>query len=192
MADSIYRVDLSCVTPINKTLKGIPLSEAPDGLFQQMIEAKKFMLESDYTELPDTANNPTYKYYASIVANGKIVAHLDNHGWLITSNAKADAFTQAVNKADAKAGAKSGPLLAQARAEEIAASINGVIVKEPTAMTQRDYNAIPQPQARIDTKAMMKDPRFAELELLRQTHTAFLTQQLAQNDGKSETIQTLG
>jgi hypothetical protein len=144
------------------------------------MEAKQDMLEADYTELPSTSDNPTYKDYATIVVNGKTVAHIDNHGWLFTSNSMAGAFTEAVKDADSKTNAVSGPTLAQVRAETIAQYMNGTVVMAPTAIDQSTYDSIPQPTATIDYQAMEQDPRYAELDQLRQAHTAFLAQQIAQ------------
>lgn len=181
MAETAYRINLSSVRALQDVLKPVSLAEAPDDLFQQIMKANQTMLEMDYTSFPDTSGNPTYAKYASIVVNGKVVAQIDNHGWLETSNAMAGACTQAINKADASAGVTSGPLLAQTRAEKLAESLHGQIVKASSAMTQSAFESVPQPKATVDTKAMINDPRYAQLEQLQQAHAAFLAQQIAQN-----------
>ncbi len=183
MPSTSQRLDLNSVHSITDTLKAIPLSETPDDLFQQIMGAKQDMLERDYTNFPSTSENPTYKDYATIVVDRKVVAHIDNHGWLITSNAMAGAIPDTIIKdADIQANVASGPQLAQARAEAIAKYMNGTIVMASTAMSQNAYDALPQPTATVDNDAMKKDPRYEELEQLRQAHTAFLAQQMAQSD----------
>lgn len=177
MANMINRIDPSSVHSASSTLKAIPLAEVPDDLFQQIMEAKQGMLESEYTELPSTSNNPTYKDYATIVVKGKVVAHIDNHGWLITSNAMAGAFDQAIKDADSRTNPVSGPTLAKVRAETIAKYMGGTVVMAPTAIDQRTYDANPQPKATINTAALEKDPRYEELEQIRRAHALFLAQQ---------------
>ncbi|HCR13629.1 hypothetical protein [Solidesulfovibrio sp.] len=185
MSDASLRIDLSSVRPINATLKAVPISEAPEDLFQQIMTAKKEMLELDYSRHPDTSRNPTYAKYATVVANGKVVATIDNHGFVETSNAMGDVCADAIENADASAGVTSGPLLAQARAEKIAAAVHGSIVRAPTAMSQSAFNAVPQPKVTVDDAAMRRDPRYAELEQLNQARAVFLAQQMAQGGGNA-------
>lgn len=181
MTDSAYRIDPSTVRALTDVIKPVPMAEVPDELFQQMMKAEQTMLEMDYTSHPDTSGNPTYAQYARVVVNGKVVAEIDNHGWLKTSNAMAGAFEDAVRKADACAGVTSGPLLAQARAKKIAEQMHGQIVMAPTAMTQSAFNAVPQPRPLLDVEAMQRDQRFAQLAQIQQAHIAFLAQQMAQD-----------
>ena len=185
MSDASYRIDSSSVRPVNATLKAVPITEAPEDVFQQIMTAKKVMLEMDYSRHPDTSRNPTYAKYADIVVNGKVVATIDNHGFVETSNAMGDACADAIKSADASAGVTSGPLLAQARAEKIAAAMHGSIVTAPTAMSQSAFNAVPQPKVTVDDAAMRRDPRYAELEGLKQARAVFLAQQMAQNEGSA-------
>lgn len=182
MSEATYPIDLASVRPMTATLKPVPLSEAPEDLFQQVMAAKKGMLENDYRQHPVTSNNPTYSKYASIVVNGKVVAEIDNHGFVETSNAMAGSCSDAIKQADSQAGVSSGPLLAQARAESIAKSVGGTIVMAQTAMSQKAFDAVPQPKVTINYSAMKNDPRYAELEQLQKAHNAFLAQQMAQSD----------
>lgn len=177
MTHAMNSLDPDSVRKVSSTLKATPLAEVPDELFQQIMEAKKDMLELEYTELPSTSNNPTYKDYATIVVNGKVVAHIDNHGWLMTSNAMGGAFDAAIKEADSKTNPVSGPALAKVRAETIAAYMGGTVVMAPTAIDQRTYDANPQPTATIRVTAMENDPRYQELEQLRAAHAIFLAQQ---------------
>ena len=80
MSGATHSIDLASVRPVTATLKAVPLAEAPEDLFQQIMEAKKEMLENDYRQPPAISKNPTYSKYASIVVNGKVVAEIDNHG----------------------------------------------------------------------------------------------------------------
>jgi hypothetical protein len=182
MSEATYPIDLASVRPVTATLKAVPLAEAPEDLFQQIMAAKKEMLENDYRQLPVISNNPTYSKYASIVVNGKVVAEIDNHGFVETSNAMAGACSDAIKQADSQAGVLSGPLLAQARAESIAKSVGGTIVMAQTAMSQKAFDAVPQPKVTINYDAMKNDPRYAELEQLQKAHSAFLAQQMAKSD----------
>jgi hypothetical protein len=182
MSDSTYHVDLASARPVTATLKAVPLAEAPEDLFQQIMAAKKEMLENDYRQPPAISQNPTYSKYASIVVNGEVVAEIDNHGFVETSNAMAGSCSDAIKQSDGGTGVTSGPLLAQARAESIAKSVNGTIVMAQTAMSQKAFDAVPQPKATINYSAMKNDSRYAELEQLYKAHNAFLTQQMTQGD----------
>ncbi|MEA4856650.1 MAG: hypothetical protein AAGU21_03120 [Solidesulfovibrio sp.] len=182
MPELAYRIDLASVRSVSATCKAVPLAEAPEDLFQRMMAAKKEMLENDYSQLPEISRNPTYSKYASIVVNGKVVAEIDNHGFVTTSNSMAGPCSDAIKAADMRAGVSSGPMLAQARAEHIAEAVNGSIVMAQTAMSQSAFDAVPQPQVTIDYEAMRRDPRYAEIEQLQKAHAAFLAQQLAHND----------
>lgn len=182
MSGATYPIDLASVRPVTATLKAVPLSEAPEELFQQVMAAKKEALENDYRQAPVISKNSTYSKYASVVVNGKVVAEIDNHGFVETSNAMAGSCSDAIKEADINAGVSSGPLLAQARAESIAKSVNGSIVIAKTAMSQKAFDATPQPKVTINYDAMKNDPRYAELEQLQKAHNTILSQKMAQSD----------
>jgi len=182
MSGATHSIDLASARPMTATLKAVPLAEAPEELFQQIMAAKKEMLENDYRQPPTISKNPTYSKYASIVVNGKVVAEIDNHGFVETSNAMAAACSDAIKQADFSAGVSSGPLLAKARAESIARSIKGSIVMAKTAMSQQSFDATPQPKVTINYDAMKNDPRYAELEQLQKAHNTFLAQKMTQSD----------
>lgn len=183
MTNSAYGIDLSSVRSLSETLKPVPLSEAPEELFQQMMEASESMLELEYSSMPSTAGNPTYAGYANVVVNHKVVAEIDNHGWVQTSNGLGGSISDTLAQADSSVGVLSGPLLAQARAEKIAEKLGGSVVKLSSAMSQSAFDATPQPKATVNRAAMEKDQRFAQIEQIKQAHTAFLAQQLAQEQG---------
>lgn len=184
MTDAVYQVDPSSVRSVASSLKGIPLEEAPDDLFNQIMKAQEDMLTLDYSRMPETDGNPAYAGYANIVVNGKVVVEIDNHGGTKTSNALAGACSAAGAEADALSRVISGPDLAQIRAEKIAERLGGKVEKLPTAISQSTYDTIPKIKAIVDTTRLMSDPRYAQLAQIKQAHAAFLAQQMAQqNDG---------
>lgn len=190
MTNTTFSIDPTATYALSGKLQGVPLAQVSDQLFQQIMEAKELSLKQDYATIPETADNPTYAPYARIVVNDKEVAKIDNHGGVITSNAMADAFTDAIARADALTGGTRGPLLAQARAEQIAAQMKGTIVKESTAMTQGAYDKIPYPKITYNETAMKRDPRYAEMQEIRLSHAAFLAQQIAQDGTSVQSAQT--
>jgi hypothetical protein len=182
MSDTSYRIDLASVKPLAATLKAVPLAEAPEDLFQMVMTAKQNMLQLQYSQAPDTTNNPTYAPYATVVVNGEVVAKIDNHGFVETTNAMHESCADAIKAADADSSVLSGPALAQARARKIAEAMHGTINKAPTAMTQRAFDATPQPQTTVNYEAMRRDPEYAEIEQLKKAHAAFLAQQMEQQN----------
>jgi hypothetical protein len=185
MSDTTHRVDLASVTPVAASLKAVPLAEAPEDLFQMVMQAKQEMLEQRYSQKPDLSNNPTYAPYSTVVVNGKVAAKIDNHGFVETSNAMGGLCADAIKAADTRSGGASGPLLAQARAEEIAQALGGTVVKAPTAMSQRAFEATPQPKVTVNEAAMRRDPEYAQIEQLQKAHAAFLAQHMEQQDDRA-------
>ncbi len=189
MTDAAYRIDLSSVRPVATSLKAVSLAEAPEDLFNQVMNALEDMLTLEHSRMPETNGNPAYAGYANIVVNGKVVVEIDNHGWTKTSNALAGAFSYAVEEADALSSVTSGPELAQIRAEKIAEKLGGKVVKLSTAISQSAYNAVSQTKAVVDSAALTRDPRYAQLAQIKQAHAAFLAQQMAQqNDISSDPL----
>ncbi len=184
MTVSQSAVSLENAQLLSARLKATPVSELPDDLYKRIMEAQKTMLEHRYMQMPDTSKNPTYKEYAQVVVNGKTVAEIDNHGWTKTSNALGGALQ--ANLPNEANGVISGPGLAQARAEYIARMLGGEVVKSATAMTQQQFNAVPQPKPTINYEAMKQDPLYEQLQKTRQAHTEYMTQQMAQGDVPEE------
>jgi hypothetical protein len=60
--------------------------EASEGLAQRFVSEQREALKSAYSQVPDTSGNPTYEPYATVKVGGKIVAEIDNHGFVQTSN----------------------------------------------------------------------------------------------------------
>lgn len=166
-------------------LKALHVSELPDEQFQQLIKAQETFLKLKYTKAPDTSNNPTYKPYAEIIVDGKAVAKIDNHGWTETSNALG---ARLQNGLPAEAdGIISGPKLAQARAEYIAEQLGGEVEIADTALTQLQFNAIPQPELKVDIEALKNDPAYEQLQKTIQARTEFQAQQIAQEGYQAAT-----
>lgn len=188
LADN-QRIDVSKLQKLNVTLKPIHVSELPEDEYQSFMEISQRMLESQYREqpeMPDMSYHGGYKEYAKVVVNGKVVAEINNFSHVTSGNQYAGVVNKAVNMLE-ESGlyVQQGPELAQARAEKIAAMLGGKVVKSTTALTQNQFNAIPapaQPQATINYEAMRNDPMFAMLEKTRQARTAFLAQQMAQEN----------
>jgi hypothetical protein len=159
------------------------VSEAPEDLFQQLMQAMQVNLESRYLNMPDTTSNPTYKSYADVVVNGKTVASIDNHGYVTSDNGGSGKVRAAIAQSAEDADTPSGPGLAAARAARIAAAFGGTVVKASTALTQDQYDAIDQPGVTVDTAAMKQDPAYAQMQALMAARSEFLAQQIGQASG---------
>lgn len=164
------RIDLS-------TLKAVKLSEVPENAFQTMIRAQEMLLKNRYTQPADVSNHPAYQDYARVMVDGKEVAKLDNNGFLITSNNLA--LTVEGRIPDTGPTGKSGPLLAQARAEAVAKLLGGKVVMSETAITQERYDTLPKPKPLVDETAMMQDPMYRQIQETKRARLLFLAQQMA-------------
>ncbi len=153
------------------------LTEAPNFQDQQ----QKF-LEALYTKAPDTANHPAYQDYASIRVNGKVVAKIDNNGFVESSNMIG---SKLLGQLPGAVNGKSGPMLANARAEKIAELLGGKVERSSTALTQKEFDSLPAPHASIDMAALKADPMYEQLQKSKQARSEFTTQQIAQ-DGDDE------
>ena len=162
------------------------ISEAPQDVFEHFTKAQESMLEARYSIMPDTSKNPTYKDYAKVVVNGKVVAQIDNHGWTKTSNALGARIGKNLPM-EGQNGAIQGPELAQARAEYIAEMLGGTVEIADTALTQNQFRAIPQPEVTVDYAAMRQDPLYEQLQKTKQARTEFLAQQIAQETPEEST-----
>lgn len=158
-------------------LKLISISEASEENYQRFIDAQEKFLEARHSQAADTSKNPTYKEYATVTVNGRVVAEIDNHGWVKTSNSMGGNIQQLF--ADESDGL-IGPGLAQQRAEKIADLLGGTVQKSTTAMSQTQFNSTPQPRSTIDYQALKEDQAYEQLQKTKQARTLFLTQQMAQ------------
>lgn len=167
-------------------LVAIKTEELPQDQYERFMEANrtriemnKRYLQDQYTEttFPDYSNDPRMKNYASITIGGKVIATIDNQGVVRTEN---DAIGAIITKL-LQAGLPGenlipgGPESAQFRAEHIAELLGGRVVKAQTAMTQRQYNAMPPfegPTRTVDYEGMKNDPLYAEIERWSENHAA--------------------
>lgn len=165
-------------------LKAINVAELPEDEYQQFmegsrlrLEANRTYLENQYTErsYPDYSNDPRMKTYATVTIAGRVVATIDNQGVVTTAS---DAMGERINKLLAaglpnEANIPGGPASAQNRAEKIAELLGGRIVKASTAMTQRQYNAMPPfegPTITIDYEGMKNDPLSAQIDRMAENY----------------------
>jgi hypothetical protein len=172
----MFQGKLVTVTRLDAILKPINVAELPEDQYQSFIEAderrieaNRRFLESQYTQHEEPAslsNYPAIKPYATVIVGGQVVARIDNQGMVETDNALGaklrDILPGSVN-------GTNGPDLAQARADQIAAMLGGRVAKASTAMTQRQFNALPpiqQPRATIDYEAMKKDPMYQQIQTM--------------------------
>ncbi|WP_105405096.1 hypothetical protein [Neorhizobium sp. T7_12] len=165
-------------------LKAINVAELPEDEYQQFMEgarrrmeANKSYLESQYTErsFPDYSNDPRMKTYATITIAGRVVATIDNQGVVQTaSDSMGDRITKMLMAGlTDEANIPGGPANAQYRAEKIAELLGGRIVKASTAMTQRQYNAMPPfegPTITIDYEGMKNDPLSAQIDRMAENY----------------------
>lgn len=125
---------------------------------------------SQHTAALDTANNPAYQPYAVVRVGGKVVAEIDNHGFAEMSNAVAAKLGDSL---PGLVDGKTGPVLAEARAELIAQQLGGRVEKSASALTQSQFEAIAprQPDQTGTVEALQKAA---------QAQTTFAAQQMAQ------------
>lgn len=156
-------------TNLASQLKAIDIAELPEADYQsamasqlKSIEMSEHALESQYTDYsaPDLSNEPRLQSYATVTVGGKVVATIDNQGSVESSDADYLKFKAALSES---VNNTNGPDLAQHRAEEIAAAVGGTVQKSSTAITQNQFNALPEVatvSATVDYKAMQSDPAY--------------------------------
>lgn len=165
-------------TPIDpSSLKVVKLTEAPQAAFQRLIEAQETLLRGRYTQAPDLSGHPAYQDYARIMVGGKEVARLDNNGYLTTSN-RVGAMIEGRFPNTSPIG-RSGPVLAQLRADVVAKLLGGEVVMAKTAMDQGRYDTLPKPKPSIDETAMAQDPLYRQVQETKRARLLFLAQQMA-------------
>lgn len=169
-------------------------AEALDETFRYFVERQQMYLEADLSKGADTAGHPGYDSYAAVTVNGKVVARLDNNGFLETSNALGG---QLLGQLPGDVNGKTGPELAQARAEKIAGLLGGKVERSASTLSQAEYDALSRPGAIRDDAASNTAPASEGLQKTRQARSAFATQQMAQEKqvvpgGDSTTEETGG
>jgi hypothetical protein len=158
-------------------LTPVKISEADEETYKRLVDVQQTILEHRYSKAPDLSDNPAYKPYATVRVGGKVVAEIDNNGFVTSSNAIGARIKDALSAAD---GAGEGPNLAQARAELIAKLMGGTVEKASTALTQAQFKTIPKPSVAVDYEALRQDPLYEQLHRTKQARTLFLAQQIAQ------------
>lgn len=177
--DTRYPINQSGVQALDLSkVKLFKAQEAPEGNYQRFIGEQREALKAAFNQVPDTAGNPTYEPYATVKVRGKIVAEIDNHGFVKTSNGVGG---QIAGSIPGDVNGQTGPVLAQARAERIAELLGGEVVKSSTALTQSQFLAVPQPPAGFGVQALVKEPAFEQLQKIKEAKTLFLAQQFGQS-----------
>lgn len=167
------------LTPIDKgKLKMFRMHEAPESIYRRFVESQETFLKSRHSQPADTSRNPAYANFATVQVDGKTVAEIDNNGFASMSSTL---VSKLGNLLPGMIGGKTGPVLAPARAELIARSLGGEVVKSSTAMTQRQYDALEPPRSTLDEQAMRQDPLYLRLLKTKEARTLFLAQRMAQS-----------
>lgn len=169
-----HGISLAGARPIDMSdAKPVRAWEQSDEFFASFIQAQEAILESRHSVRPDTSSDPAYAPYATVQIGGRVVAEIDNHGWVTTSNATAAGIGELPNSAG---GVISGPALAMARAEYLADRLGGSVSMSPTAMTQDAFTRLPQSGVKVDTATMLADPLYRNLLSLKEARSQFLQQ----------------
>lgn len=156
------------------------VSELNEGSYQNYVKGTERLLEAQYGQTSDVSGHPAHQNYADVVVNGKVVAKVDNHGFVESSNAIGARVQGAITQADKAFGSQNGPMLAQARAEKIAEQMGGEVVKSSTALSQGQFQALPEVRVNTDRAAMKSDPMYIQLQKTKEARTMFQAQQIGQ------------
>jgi hypothetical protein len=166
------RISVHDAQPLDMSkIKPIAVWEQQGEQFENYVKAAETVLESRHSTRPDTSKNPAYAAYATVQVGGQVVAEIDNHGWVTTSNTTGAMLG---NLPAVAQGVISGPNLAKARAEYLADLLGGEVVMSSTALTQTAFANTPQPRIELDTKAMLADPLYQNLQRLKQARAQYL------------------
>jgi hypothetical protein len=163
-------------------IESFSLQDEPDDLFQQIMEGQMTMLRDKYSTMPSTSSNPTYKSYADVVVGGTVIAKIDNHGFVQSDNGYGGKINRLLEDGEENAGSKSGPELARARAEKIAAAFGGRVVPASTAMSQSAFDAVAQPTVKVDTERLARDPQYLALQAVAAVRPEFYAQLFGQDE----------
>lgn len=153
--------------------------ENPEGLSQQMLKGFEEGLNHRYTHMPEPPDPSQWggtRPYAEIVVKGKVVATIDNQGIAVS---KDPAWSERYRDVMGSLNGTVGPDLAERTAKAIAKALGGRVVKQETALTQAQFEALPQPEIPrpwIDYDAMYADPEYAQLQEMKQKRQDYLEQ----------------
>jgi len=179
MASTMDRIDLGTV---KRVMEGVPYHRVSEGTSEEFAEHLSMMnemLELEYSSPPDLSNNAAYGVNSRVVVNGKVVATLDNNGFLESSN---DLAARLGEDLPGSVNGKSGPNLAAARAKAVAEALGGKVVVADTAITQSAWEKIPTPTATVDREAMTRDPLWDEINKLKAARTLFLARSMGSGE----------
>lgn len=166
------RISVHDAQPLDMSkIKPVAVWEQPEELFENFMSAHEAILESRHSTRPDTSKNPAYAAYATVQVGGQVVAEIDNHGFVTTSNRAGAMLGNLPNSAQ---GVISGPNLAKARAEYLADLLGGEVVMSSTALTQAAFANVPQPKIELDTQAMLSDPLYQNLQRVKQARAQYI------------------
>ena len=140
------------------------IQPAPQSVIDQMQAAMKSM----FTRPLGPPDNAPENIYATVKANGQVVATLYNGG----SSAMTNAAGAAMDGLEDPPGLE-GPALAQWRAEKYAKILGGTVEKAPTAIDQQTWNARP-PREYLFDEAAMNNFLAANKASAEQRHSAYL------------------
>ncbi len=171
---SLYMFDLSNAKPID--VAALPQDQYNEFMQakEQLIETSMSSLENEYSthEAPDLSNYAGLKPYANVVIGGSVVATIDNQGVVTSDDALGNRLRNLLSGLDGV----SGPDFSQKIAERIANFVGGRIQKARTALTQMEFNSlppIPETKVTIDHVGMKADPRYAEIQVWKQSYARY-------------------
>lgn len=160
-------------TNLATKLKPMDIAELPEADYQTAMDVRlkgitlsEKSLQSQYTDYsaPDFSNEPRVQTYATVTVGGRVVATIDNQGVVESSDADYLRFKAALSES---VNTTNGPDLAQRRAEEIAAVMGGTVQKSTTAITQSQFEALPEAattKTTVDYDAMRRDPAYQMIQ----------------------------
>lgn len=170
--NNIQQISLLGVKGIDATeLKSINIAEASPEIYKQFMEGQERFLETMHQKIKNYHGNPVNDTYATIMKNGEVIATIDNNGGVSSTNTMGGRLRHLLS---GDVNGRTGPVLAQRRAEEIIEAMGGEIHMSDTALTQDKYNRTPKPYLEVDVAAMNADPMFQNLMNMQKARAAYL------------------
>ncbi len=171
-------LSVSQLTPMRiASSQTVHVSDLPERHFQDYLQRTQSFLEARHSHLQpgDARLNETY---AEVIVNGRVVATLDNNGYLQTSNGF-------LNQLGVEHGSGSlnppnipkGPALAQARADYLSQLTGGTVLVHITALDQATYEGLEQPKVIVNHQALNQAPFNLNLLQIQQARQEFLQRQ---------------
>lgn len=171
--NNIQGFSLLGMKSVNATeLKAVNIAEASPEIYNRFMESQERFLEMTHQKVQNYHGNPVNDSYAEIVKDGKVIAKIDNNGFVESSNAMGGRLRHILS---GDVNGRSGPVLAQRRAEEIVEAMGGEIRMSDTALTQDEYKNAPKPYLEVDVASMNADPMFQSLMNMQKARAAYLS-----------------